>query len=174
MEEYDLPEYDADILTGDRPISAYFEAAVRAYGGDPKVVSNWVMNEVLRMLNDLGIDAGELTLTPEHLAEAIKLVDAGTINNATGKSLLSKVQQGGKAPVQIVEDEGLAQVSDDSALQGAIDKIMAANPDEVASFRGGKEGLFGWFMGQVMRETRGQADPQLTRELLQKSLRGEG
>jgi aspartyl-tRNA(Asn)/glutamyl-tRNA(Gln) amidotransferase subunit B len=174
MEEYDLPEYDADILTGDRPISAYFEAAVRAYGGDPKVVSNWIMNEVLRMLNDLGIDAGELTLTPEHLAEAIKLVDAGTINNATGKSLLSKVQQGGKAPVQIVEDEGLAQVSDDSALQGAIDKIMAANPDEVASFRGGKEGLFGWFMGQVMRETRGQADPQLTRELLQKSLRGEG
>jgi aspartyl-tRNA(Asn)/glutamyl-tRNA(Gln) amidotransferase subunit B len=76
--------------------------------------------------------------------------------------------------VQIVEDEGLAQVSDDLALQGAIDKIMAANPDEVASFRGGKEGLFGWFMGQVMRETRGQADPQLTRELLQKSLRGEG
>ncbi len=174
MVEYDLPEYDADILTGDQPLSDYFEAAVQAYGGDPKVVSNWIMNEVLRMLNDLGISADELVLKPRHLAEAIKLVDAGTINNATGKSLLSKAQQSGKAPEQIVEDEGLAQVSDDSALQDAIDKIMAANPAEVASFRGGKEGLFGWFMGQVMRETRGKADPKLTRELLQKSLRGEG
>jgi aspartyl-tRNA(Asn)/glutamyl-tRNA(Gln) amidotransferase subunit B len=173
MEEYGLPEYDADILTGDKPLSEYYEAAVKAYGGDPKAVSNWIMNEVLRMRNDLGVEADELTLTPAHLAEAIKLVDAGTINNATGKSLLGKVQKSGKSPAEIVEDEGLAQVSDDSALQDAIDKIMAANPDEVASFRGGKEGLFGWFMGQVMRETRGKADPQLTRELLQKSLKGE-
>ncbi|MDY6873260.1 MAG: Asp-tRNA(Asn)/Glu-tRNA(Gln) amidotransferase subunit GatB [Chloroflexota bacterium] len=174
MDEYDLPEYDADILTGDKPLSEYFEAAVKAYGGDPKAVSNWIMNEVLRMRNELGISADELTLTPALLVEAIRLVDTGTINNATGKSLLGKVQESGKSPAQIVEKEGLAQVSDDSALQDAIDKIMAANPDEVASFRGGKEGLLGWFMGQVMRETRGKADPQLTRELLQKSLKGEG
>ncbi|MCB2213775.1 Asp-tRNA(Asn)/Glu-tRNA(Gln) amidotransferase subunit GatB [bacterium] len=174
MDEYDLPEYDADILTGDKPLSEYYEAAVKAYGGDPKAVSNWIMNEVLRMRNELGVEADALTLTPAHLAEAIKLVDAGTINNATGKSLLGKVQESGKSPAQIVEDKGLAQVSDDSALQDAIDKIMAANPEEVASFRGGKEGLMGWFMGQVMRETRGKADPRLTRELLQKSLKGEG
>ncbi len=174
MHEYGLPEYDADILTADKPISDYFETAVKAYGGDPKVVSNWIMNEVLRMLNDLGIGADELVLKPGHLAEAIKLVDAGTINNATGKSLLGKVQQTGKSPGKIVEEEGLAQVSDDSALQAAIDKILIANPDEVASYRGGKEGLFGWFMGQVMRETRGKADPKLSRELLLKALKGEG
>jgi aspartyl-tRNA(Asn)/glutamyl-tRNA(Gln) amidotransferase subunit B len=174
MSDYDLPEYDADILTADRPISDYYEGAVTAYGGDPKVVSNWIMNEVLRMQNDLGVSADELVLKPEDLAEAIKLVEAGTINNATAKSLLVKVQETGKSPAKIVEDEGLAQVSDDSALQAAIDKIMAANPDEVASFRGGKEGLFGWFMGQVMRETRGKADPKASRELLQKALRGEG
>ena len=174
MSDYDLPEYDADILTADRPISDYTEAAVAAYGGDPKVVSNWIMNEVLRMQNDLGVSADELVLKPEDLAEAIKLVEAGTINNATAKSLLVKVQETGKSPAKIVEDEGLAQVSDDSALQAAIDKIMAANPDEVASFRGGKEGLFGWFMGQVMRETRGKADPKASRELLQKALKGEG
>jgi len=171
MRDYDLPEYDADILTGDKPISEYFEAAVRAYQGDAKVVSNWIMNELLRMLNDLGLDASELTLSPEHLSEVIKMVDAGTVNSATAKSLLVKVQENGKSPAAIVEEEGLVQVSDDSALQAVIHEILAKNPEEVNSFRAGKEGLFGWFMGQVMRETRGKADPQLTRELLQKNLR---
>jgi aspartyl-tRNA(Asn)/glutamyl-tRNA(Gln) amidotransferase subunit B len=173
MTDYDLPEYDADILTGDRPISDYYEAAVKAYDGDPKIVSNWIMNEILRMLNDLGINADELVLKPIHLAAVIKLVDAGMINNATGKSLLVKVQQTGKSPAAIVEEEGLAQVSDDSALQAVINNLLAANPEEVGSYRGGKEGLFGWFMGQVMRETRGKADPQLTKELLLKALKGE-
>jgi len=171
MRDYDLPEYDADILTGDKPISEYFEAAVRAYQGDAKVVSNWIMNELLRMLNDLGLDASELTLSPEHLSEVIKMVDAGTVNSATAKSLLVKVQKNGESPAAIVEEEGLVQVSDDSALQAVIHEILAKNPEEVNSFRSGKEGLFGWFMGQVMRETRGKADPQLTRELLQKNLR---
>ena len=173
MSEYDLPEYDADILTNDKPISDYYEAAVKAYGGDPKVVSNWIMNEILRMLNDLFLSADELVLKPEHLAAVIKLVDAGKINNATGKSLLAKVQETGKAPAEIVEEEGLGQVSNDSALQQVIDKLLADNPDEVASYRGGKEGLFGWFMGQMMRETKGKADPKLSRELLQKALKGE-
>jgi len=173
MTDYDLPEYDADILTGDRPISDYYEAAVKAYDGDPKIVSNWIMNEILRMLNDLGINADELVLKPIHLAAVIKLVDAGMINNATGKSLLVKVQQTGKSPAAIVEEEGLAQVSDDSALQAVINNLLAANPEEVGSYRSGKEGLFGWFMGQVMRETRGKADPQLTKELLHKALKGD-
>ncbi len=170
MEDYNLPEYDADILTADKPISDYFEAAVEAYGGDPKVVSNWIMNDVLRMLNDLGMTADGLKLRPEDLADIIKLVDDSTINNATGKSLLTRVQESGRSPKEIVEAEGLAQVSDDSALQGIINRILAEHPDEVASFRDGKTGLMGWFMGQVMRETRGKADPQLTRELLMKSL----
>jgi Asp-tRNA(Asn)/Glu-tRNA(Gln) amidotransferase B subunit len=95
------------------------------------------------------------------------------INNATAKSVLAKVQATGQPPAAIVEEEGLAQVSDDAALQAAVDKVLAAHPEEVSSYRDGKEGLLGWFMGQVMRETRGKADPQLTRELLQESLRGE-
>jgi aspartyl-tRNA(Asn)/glutamyl-tRNA(Gln) amidotransferase subunit B len=170
MADYDLPEYDADILTMDRPLSEYFEAAVKAYAADPKAVSNWMMNEVLRMLNDLGCQADALRLEPEHLAAVIRLVDAGTINTATGKSLLGKVQESGKPPAQIVEEEGLGQVSDDAALQKIIDQILADHPEEVSSFRGGKEGLLGWFMGQVMRQTRGKADPQLTRTLLLKAL----
>ena len=173
MTAYDLPEYDADILTGDRPISDYFEAAVQAYGGDPKVVSNWIMNEILRMLNELDLSADELVLNPPNLASVIKMVDGGTINAATGKSVLIKVQESGKPPKAIIEEQGLAQVSDDSALQAVIEDVLAENPDEVSSYRGGKEGLFGWFMGQVMRETRGKADPKLTRELLQKALKGE-
>ncbi len=173
MTAYDLPEYDADILTGDRPISEYFESAIEAYGGDPKIVSNWIMNEVLRMTNELNLQADELVLSPQHLAEVIQMVDQGTVNNATAKAVLTKVQETGKTPAAIVEEEGLAQVSDDAKLQAAIDKVLAENPDEVSGYRGGKEGLLGWFMGQVMRETRGKADPQLTRELLQKSLKGE-
>ncbi len=172
MTEYDLPEYDADILTGDKSISEYFERAVKAYQGDPKVASNWIMNEILRMLNELGINADELTLSPEHLAQVIEMVDAGTVNTATGKSLLAKVQESGKPPAEIVETESLAQVSDDAALQAVVDKVLAEHPEEVSSYREGKEGLLGWFMGQVMRETRGKADPGLTRELLQKALRG--
>jgi aspartyl-tRNA(Asn)/glutamyl-tRNA(Gln) amidotransferase subunit B len=173
MAEFDLPEYDADILTGDRALSDYFEAAVKAYAGDSKVVSNWMMNEILRMLNELGLSADGLVIKPEHLAEVIKMLDEGSINNATGKALLTKVQQSGKSPQAIVAEKGLAQVSDDSTLQAVIDQVLAQNPDEVDSFRSGKEGLFGWFMGQVMRETRGKADPVLTRELLQKALKGD-
>lgn len=171
MVEYNLPEYDADILTGDWPISEYFEGAVKAYGGDAKVVSNWIMNEVLRMLNDLGLSADQLKLSPEHLGGVIKLVESSTINTATGKALLVRVQESGKAPAEIVEEDGLAQVSDDAALQTVIDQLLENHPDEVASYRSGKEGLFGWFMGQMMRETKGQADPKLSRELLEKALK---
>ncbi len=171
MEAYELPEYDADILTGERSLSEYFEKAVSAFGGDPKAVSNWIMNEILRMLNDLGCNADDLKITPEHLASVIRLVTDGKINNATGKALLGKVQETGQPPEDIVKQEGLAQVSDDSALQDIIDQLLADHPDEVASFRGGKEGLFGWFMGQVMRQTRGKADPKRTRELLMKALK---
>jgi aspartyl-tRNA(Asn)/glutamyl-tRNA(Gln) amidotransferase subunit B len=173
MTEHDLPEYDADILTGDRALSDYFEAAVKAYDGDAKVVSNWMMNEVLRMLNDLGISADQLSLTPANLVSVIKMVDDGSINSTTGKSLLGKVQESGKGPAEIVKEQGLAQVSDDAALQSVIDQVLAEHPEEVASYRDGKEGLFGWFMGQVMRGTRGKADPQRTRELLQQALEGK-
>jgi aspartyl-tRNA(Asn)/glutamyl-tRNA(Gln) amidotransferase subunit B len=173
MDQYGLPEYDAEVLTTDWPISEYFESALQAYGGEPKVVSNWIMNEVLRMLNELGVSADTLALTPAHLADVIRMVDTGIINAATGKTVLVKVQESGEPPEAIVESEGLAQVSDDSALLNAIEAVMTANPDEVHSYRGGKEGLFGWFMGQVMRETRGKADPQLTKSLLLKALSGE-
>ena len=108
MEQYAVPEYDAEVLTAERSLAEYFETAVLKYDGDPKRVSNWLMNDVLRIMNDLGVHANELMLTPDYLAEIIKLVDTGTVNKNTGKSLLEKVQSTGKSPVAIVEDEGLA------------------------------------------------------------------
>ncbi|MDH5508197.1 MAG: Asp-tRNA(Asn)/Glu-tRNA(Gln) amidotransferase subunit GatB [Anaerolineae bacterium] len=167
IEQYELPEYDADILTTERTLSDYFEAAVQAYAGDPKRVSNWLMNDVLAMLNERGISAGDLKLTPVYLAEIIKLVDANTVNTPTGKALLVKVEDSGKSPAEIVEAEGLAQVSDSGAIRAVCAEVIAENPEQVASYKNGKEALIGWFVGQVMQKTRGQADPNLARETMQ-------
>lgn len=169
--DYGLPEYDAEILTGERGLSDYFEACVQAYGGDPKKVSNWVMNDVLRMINDAGLTAAGLRLTPGHLADILKLVDSGAINNSTGKTLLDKVQESGRAPGEIVQSEGLAKVSDDSAIRGVCREVLAESPAEVAAYKGGKETLMGWFVGQVMKKMRGKADPTLTRSILEELLR---
>jgi aspartyl-tRNA(Asn)/glutamyl-tRNA(Gln) amidotransferase subunit B len=108
-----------------------------------------------------------LRLKPEYLAEIIQLVDAGTINTSTGKSLLEKVQETGRAPGDLVREEGLARVSDESALQGLAAEVLAENPDQVAAFKAGKVTLMGWFVGQVMKKSRGKADPQLAREILE-------
>lgn len=170
VEELGLPEYDADILTTERNLSDYFEAAVKAYGGEPKRVSNWLMNDVLRILNDRGMTADQLKLTPAYLAEIIKLVDANTINNSTGKSLIVKVEESGRAPSEIVQAEGLAQVSDDSAIRSVVQTILEANPKEVQSYKAGKVTLIGWFVGQVMRQMRGKADPNMAKAILEEML----
>ncbi len=170
--QYGLPEYDADILTGERRLSDYFEAAIKAYGGDPKRISNWLMNDVLRMLNDRGITVAELRLTPDYLAQIIRLVDAGTINTSTGKSLLQKVEETQRAPQEIVQSEGLARVNDDAAIRDVCQAVLAENPKEVVSYRAGKITLAAWFVGQVMRKMHGKADPSLARAILEELLKG--
>ena len=170
VEQYELPEYDADILTGERGLSDYFETAAATYGSDPKRVSNWVMNDVLRLINDRELLAEELRLTPEHLAEIIKLVDASTINTSTGKSLLEKVEDSGQSPAEIVEEEGLGVVSDEDAIREIIVSVIEANPDQVATYQSGKTTIVGWFVGQVMKQSRGKADLQLTRSILEELL----
>jgi len=166
IDDYGLPVYDADILTQERGLSDYFEAAVAVYSGDPKKVSNWLMNDVMRMINERNLQPMEMALTPTHLADLLKLVDAGTINITTGKSLLQDVQESGKAPMQIVEEKGLAQMTDDSAIRAICEQVIAENPDEAASYRDGKESLIGWFVGQVMRASRGKADAKAAKEIL--------
>lgn len=168
---YGLPEYDAEILTSERTFSDYFEKAVHAYGGDAKRVSNWIMNDVLRMINERGISAGELKLSPSYLAAIIKLVDHGRVNTATGKALLAKVDENGEAPESIVQREGLAQVSDDAAIRAASNEVLVESPNEVAAYKSGKITLMGWFVGQVMKKMRGKADPNLARQLLEELLK---
>ena len=170
MVEYSLPEYDADILTLERGLSDYYEKAATAYKGEAKKVSNWLMNDVLRMINDQGLSPAEMKLTPEYLAELISLVDTGSINITTGKALLQQVNNIGKAPKVLVEELGLAQVTDDSAIRAACLKVVDANPNEVAAYKGGKETLMGWFVGQVMREMKGKADAKIAGQILKELL----
>jgi len=170
VEQYEIPEYDADILTNERSLSDYFEAAVQAYASDPKRVSNWLMNDVLRMINERGLTAGKMQLKAQYLAEIIKMVDAGSINISTGKSLLEKVEDSGRPPANIVQEQGLARVSDEEAIRKVSEEVLAENPEQVAAYQGGKTTLIGWFVGQVMKKSRGKADPQLARTLLEKLL----
>ena len=167
MNQYGLPEYDADIMTAERKLSDYFETAAVAYNGDAKRVSNWMMNDVLRMVNERSLDPAAMNLTPAFLAQILKLIDAGTINNSTGKSLLEKVQDSSRSPAEIVQAEGLGKVSDDSAIRSICQEVLAESPKEVASYQSGKVTLIGWFVGQVMRKMRGKADAALARTILE-------
>ena len=171
MDEYELPEYDADILTNERGLSDYFERTAADYNSDPKKVSNWLMNDVLRLINERGLDPLEMKLTPRYLADLINLVDAGTINITTGKALLEEVQGSGKAPAQLVEEQSLAQVSDADAIRDVCRKVVDAHPEEADAYRAGKDTLIGWFVGQVMRQMRGKADAKLTKEILDEVLK---
>jgi len=171
VDQYGLPLYDAEILTEERSLADYFEQAQSAYPGEAKDISNWLMNDVLRLIRSLGVNAGELKLTPGHLAEIVILIGEKTINATTGKDLLERVQESGESPAAIVERENLAQVSDEGELQRIAQAVLAENPDQVATYRSGKETVLGWFVGQVMRKTQGKANPQLVREVLESLLR---
>lgn len=171
LDQYGLPEYDAEILTSERRLSDYYEETVKAYSGDPKKVSNWLMNEVLRMINEQELNPADMKLTPSYLAAILKLVDAGTININTGKKLLQKVQQTGKTPDALVAEEGLGQVSDESAIRAVCEEVLAENPNEVAAYKGGKVTLIGWFVGGVMKKSRGKADAAKAKKILEELLK---
>ena len=170
VEAYGIPEYDAEILTEERSLSDFFEAAASAYNGDAKRVSNWVMNDVLRIIRDQGTSAGELGLKPEELAEIIGMVDSGSISSSVGKELLEQVRSSGRSPAEIVEDDGLAQVSDEGELRSVAQRILEDNPQQAEAYKGGKSGLIGWFIGEMMKETKGQADPKAAKAIFEELL----
>jgi aspartyl-tRNA(Asn)/glutamyl-tRNA(Gln) amidotransferase subunit B len=172
VDQFGLPLYDAEILTEERSLADYFERALAAYSGEAKDISNWLMNDVLRMIRSRGLTAGELKLTPEYLAELVTMVNANKINATTGKDLIERVQESGESPAAIVDSEDLAQVSDEAELERIAQSVLAENPDQLETFRSGKETILGWFVGQVMRNTQGKANPQLVREVLEKLLKG--
>jgi len=169
--ELGLTLYDAEVLTASRALADYFEAGVAA-GGNAKLVGNWTMGEITRALNDSGTSIEACPVAPLQLAELLKLIDNGTISGKIAKTVFDEMWRSGKAPQSIVEEQGLVQVSDSGAIEGLIDEIMAANAGQVEEFRGGKEKVFGFFVGQVMKASRGKANPSVVNELLLNKLKG--
>jgi aspartyl-tRNA(Asn)/glutamyl-tRNA(Gln) amidotransferase subunit B len=170
--DFGLTPYDAFVLTQERQVADYFEAAARA-SGNPKSTSSWVMTEVLRKLKESDRPLAVSPVGPEALAGLVGLVDSGTISGRTAKDVFETMWASGEEARAIVEREGLTQVSDDSALLSAVNEVVAASPDQAASYRGGKKAALGWFVGQVMRRTGGRANPQRVGDLLRKAL-GDG
>ncbi len=161
---------DAALLADDAALSGFFEEALSAYDA-PQPVANWTLNELLRELKDRPL--GALPFGPEAFGRLVALADEGVISSRAARKVFDEMLAQGGDPEQIVEEKGLRQIDDAEALQAVVDEVVAAHPDEAARYRGGKEGLIGFFMGQVMRATRGKASPELTRELLRERLSRE-
>jgi len=168
-EAFGLSDYDADVLTSERDLAGYFEAAAAA-GADPKKAANWIQGELLRELNQAGLSPKACKFTPDRLAGLIRLIDDGAISGKIAKQIFPELFAEGLDPAAYVQDKGLAQISDSSALESAVDAVLAANPAEVEAYRGGKTKLMGFFVGQIMKATKGQANPGLVNELLRKKL----
>ena len=167
MEGYNLSSHDSNILTSDFDISNFFIDTVETYDTDAQITSNWLINDVQGMMNDLDLPISKLYFSPEHLASIIAMVDEGTINTSTGKTLVRKTQQQGKEPRDIVELEGLDQVTDSAAIESICQEIIQENPDQVEQYKSGKGGVIGWLVGQVMAKSGGKADPKAARETLE-------
>jgi aspartyl-tRNA(Asn)/glutamyl-tRNA(Gln) amidotransferase subunit B len=170
-----LPHYDAEVLTARRDVADYFEAVVATHA-NAKAASNWVMGDILRLVRERKLDdAPVITDWPvaaAHLGELIALIDEGAISGKIAKAVFEEMLASGEAPRAIVARKGLTQVSDEGPIVAAIDEVLAANAPKVEEYRGGKDKLFGFFVGQVMKATGGKANPGLVNKLLAERLKG--
>jgi aspartyl-tRNA(Asn)/glutamyl-tRNA(Gln) amidotransferase subunit B len=172
QEEYELSAYDAGVLTDDRLLAEYFERAVDAYADNPKGVANWVINELLGRL-DAQTTIETVAVRPPELGKLVRLIDEDVISGKIAKQVFEEMLASGGDPEEIVEEKGLKQISDEGALGEIIDGIIADNPDQVATYREGNTNIVGWFVGQVMQATKGQANPQLANQMLRERLDSE-
>jgi len=169
--EYELPLYDAEILTAERGLAEYFENAMRAASaGAAKAVSNWVMGDILRVLNEKKLDIDECPVSPSQLARMVGLIDDGTISGKIAKQVFDIMAESGKDPDVIVKEEGLRQITDSGTIETTVDEVIAANPKEAEGYRNGKTKLIGFFVGQVMQATGGKANPQAVQQILKEKL----
>ncbi|NPV26162.1 MAG: Asp-tRNA(Asn)/Glu-tRNA(Gln) amidotransferase subunit GatB [Firmicutes bacterium] len=169
IEQYGLPAYDAGVLTSSRQLADFFDECCRMYR-EPKTVSNWVMGELLRCLNAQGLEIEDSLIRPAHLVELLNLIDKGTISGKIAKTVFEEMFATGKRPEQIVQEKGLVQITDEGAIADIVDRVLAANPQVVADYRQGKEKALGFLVGQVMKETKGKANPALVNQLLKERL----
>jgi aspartyl-tRNA(Asn)/glutamyl-tRNA(Gln) amidotransferase subunit B len=169
VREYGITEYDAEVLTGSQALADYFEAVAKT-GASAKNAANWIQTELLRRLNDSGKEIAASPVSPVALAELLKLVESGQITGAVGKKVFATMFERGRGAAELVAAEGLGQISDTSAIETAAREVIAKNPDNVAKFKSGNEGVFKFFVGQVMKATRGQANPQAVNDILRRLL----
>jgi aspartyl-tRNA(Asn)/glutamyl-tRNA(Gln) amidotransferase subunit B len=169
MEQYGLPVYNAEVLTTSRALADYYEATVQLYS-QPKVVSNWIMGDLMRELNRHHHMPQQAPVTPGHLAGVLRLFEAGVISSRMAKTVFEEMYRTGKQPGDIVAEQGLVQVRDTGALEAVIQQVLTDNASQVEAYRAGKQKLFGFFVGQTMKATQGKANPTLVNDLLKKAL----
>jgi aspartyl-tRNA(Asn)/glutamyl-tRNA(Gln) amidotransferase subunit B len=170
MTDYALPPYDAQVLTSSKDLANYFETVLKRFP-QPKMVSNWIMSELMRELKRDERDITACPVPPENLAELLQLLESAVISGKIAKTVFEEMYVSGKSAQAIVDARGLLQVTDHGAIEAVIDEVLRENPAEAESFRAGKEKVFGFLVGQVMRKSKGKANPQLVNELLRSKLR---
>ncbi|HRT62582.1 MAG TPA: Asp-tRNA(Asn)/Glu-tRNA(Gln) amidotransferase subunit GatB [Syntrophales bacterium] len=169
VRQYGIPVYDAGVLTATRALADFYEEAVKLCG-KPKIASNWVMGDLLRYLNEEKRDIRESPVSPAHVADLINLIENGTISGKIAKEVFEAMYKTQSKPADIVREKGLTQITDEETVMKAIEEAMSKNPAQLAEYRAGKEKLFAFFVGQVMKLTKGKANPQLVNDLLKKML----
>jgi aspartyl-tRNA(Asn)/glutamyl-tRNA(Gln) amidotransferase subunit B len=169
VDEYSLPEYDAGLLTASKDMADYFEVCVKLFN-HPKTVSNWVMGELTRELNNAGVDVRASAVSPERLVGLLEMVDRGTVSLKVAREIFPELYQSGRSAEQIVRDKGLTQVSDEGALEAIVADVLAKNPAQVAQFKEGKQQVLGFLVGQVMKASGGKANPGKVNEILKRRL----
>jgi aspartyl-tRNA(Asn)/glutamyl-tRNA(Gln) amidotransferase subunit B len=169
IEEYSLPEYDAQIITSSKTLAQFFEECVES-GADPKTVSNWLMGDLLRILKDKEMEPENIPFSGEYIAKLIALIEKGTISGSIAKKVLQFMFEENKDPEIIVKEKGMIQINDESELEKIIDRIIESNPKSVEDYKSGKGKAIGFLVGQVMKETKGKANPQVVNKLLKISL----
>jgi aspartyl-tRNA(Asn)/glutamyl-tRNA(Gln) amidotransferase subunit B len=172
VSHYGLPAYDAGVLTASRELADYYEAVVRAAPADAKLAANWVMGELAAALNKESLEVGSSRMTAERLAGLLKRISDQTISGKLAKEVFEAMWSGGAAADAVIAERGLRQITDSAAIERAIDEVMQKNPGQLAEYRAGKDKLFGFFVGQVMKATGGKANPAQLNELLRKKLSG--
>ena len=173
IRQYQIPEYDAEILTSTKAMANYFEECVRLFP-EPKTVSNWMMGDLLRKLKRDEREIDLCPVTPDHLTEMLSMIKEGTISGKIAKDVFEEMYRTGERPEKIVKEKGWIQILDEGEIEKAVERAMEANPKQVEDYRKGKEKIFGFFVGEVMKQTKGKANPRLVNELLKKRLKGEG
>ena len=171
MESFGLSTYDAEVLVADKQVAEYFEEVVAAKA-DPKLVCNWISGELMRIMNENKVDILNVGIPAKSLASLIQLLQEGSISGKIAKTVFEEMVQSGKDPATIIEVRGLKQVSDEGALRGLLETLLNNNPKQVEQYRAGKTQIKGFFVGQVMKETKGQANPQIVNQLLEELLNG--